>query len=642
MANTLKLFISPENQRLLAGSGAFNAAQTPVFYSGNKLNLELHLLEGSGVATSPYEVPFPAGSSVKVAIGTIATRPTSGQWRLSVSSTETSDLAYNASASSLQTALNAIAAVSSAGGVTVTALGDGYSVTWNTVGTKPTILAGTDTLVPSSYESIFVLQTGSLTEREIVYVELRQSPVALAESFSALPAPVASVITVSAWNGSNKVIRTSVSPDPKGGSYVLTIDGKNAVIPANASVADVRTALVNATYTTYSTITKTGSNQFDIVLTSDDTSSVDDSGLISSLGITGEIDLATSEMLAYLGSNGSVEATLEVTVTAGGEERTICQVDCLVANGVISSGAVAPIGIGTLLTEATANARFIRRDTAQSPTGADLDIIWPNLGVSLDGSDVADALSAANSPASGNAFATISDLSTWFDQSLDTTSSVNFANITTGGSLTALIALNDVTTISGKTITTNDGTDTLTILPTGITFGDSTTQSTAFIPADYLSKAGNLSGLASTSTARTNLGLGTMATETASNYLAKSGNLSGLASTSTARTNLGLGTMAVEMASNYLTTATAASTYALLSSFDQGVKTTDSPTFDTVTLTTSIVFPDASTINTAPVNGVQSNASGYTNAGFYTHYPYEVQVVDAATGTAYWVPARLV
>lgn len=36
-------------------------------------------------------------------------------------------------------------------------------------------------------------------------------------------------------------------------------------------------------------------------------------------------------------------------------------------------------------------------------------------------------------------------------------------------------------------------------------------------------------------------GLGTMATETASNYLTKAGNLSGLASASTSRTNLGLG-----------------------------------------------------------------------------------------------------
>lgn len=112
--------------------------------------------------------------------------------------------------------------------------------------------------------------------------------------------------------------------------------------------------------------------------------------------------------------------------------------------------------------------------------------------------------------------------------------------------------------------------------------------------SDYLTKAGNLSGLGSTSTARSNLGvaigsdvqaydsdltawagvnpsaysntsaingwfadpstngsfaasewrsdlgLGTMATETASDYLTKAGNLSGLANTATARSNLGL------------------------------------------------------------------------------------------------------
>ena len=54
----------------------------------------------------------------------------------------------------------------------------------------------------------------------------------------------------------------------------------------------------------------------------------------------------------------------------------------------------------------------------------------------------------------------------------------------------------------------------------------------------------NLADVTSALQARTNLGLGTMATATATDYLAKSGNLSGLASTSTARTNLGLGTIA--------------------------------------------------------------------------------------------------
>lgn len=67
---------------------------------------------------------------------------------------------------------------------------------------------------------------------------------------------------------------------------------------------------------------------------------------------------------------------------------------------------------------------------------------------------------------------------------------------------------------------------------------------------EKLVKSNNLSDLTSASTARSNLGLGTIATEAAADYLTKAGNLSGLASASTARTNLGLGTIATQAASN--------------------------------------------------------------------------------------------
>jgi len=71
----------------------------------------------------------------------------------------------------------------------------------------------------------------------------------------------------------------------------------------------------------------------------------------------------------------------------------------------------------------------------------------------------------------------------------------------------------------------------------------------------YLAIENNLSELTDTaSTARTNLGLGTMATATATDYLSKAGNLSGLASTATSRSNLGLGAVATDA---YATTAQA-------------------------------------------------------------------------------------
>lgn len=149
---------------------------------------------------------------------------------------------------------------------------------------------------------------------------------------------------------------------------------------------------------------------------------------------------------------------------------------------------------------------------------------------------------------------------------------------------------------TGISITTNASTDSITITNTSSSAG--LTDIAALTPTDNTFIVGNGTNWVteSGSTVRTSLGLGTMATETATNYLTTSSaastyqpldsdltTLGGLAKTdgnfivgngttwvaesgSTARTSLGLGTMATETASNYLTTATAASTYQPLDS----------------------------------------------------------------------------
>jgi hypothetical protein len=93
---------------------------------------------------------------------------------------------------------------------------------------------------------------------------------------------------------------------------------------------------------------------------------------------------------------------------------------------------------------------------------------------------------------------------------------------------------------------------------TYLQFPGGTQQTVAYPgPSGFLLKADNLSGLANTGTARTNLGLGTMATETATNYLTTAT----ASSTYLTQSNAASTYQTISGMSSYLTTSAAASTY---------------------------------------------------------------------------------
>lgn len=402
--NTYRFWMATDSNRLLANQNSFIQASPPAFYQGNVANLELFIVASAGVGLTPVEVPFPAGAEISVAVGNTNAYPTGGSWELSVDDVETEPMPYNATTAQVAAALNALTSVSSDGGVSVSKTGEGYTITWNTYGLKPTIGIGSDTLTPSSYESISLVQTGSAEHRQIVFVELRQNPIALSTDWTPLPTPSITSSLVKAWDGSSVIWRITIYPQPKAGTMTLSYGTTTATISIDSSATEIATAL-NAQ------VFATGQYQWDIVLAEDSTLSAT-GNLIGYNGYFGSINFATAECHQFLAGDEQRNTLVEVSISVNDQRFTLIQTGCEIFADVISDGVLTPLPLGVALSEQVANARFVRRDIDQNPDAATQDVIWQNLGVETLGSDVAGAINAADSPSAANPFATISDIPT--------------------------------------------------------------------------------------------------------------------------------------------------------------------------------------------------------------------------------------
>ena len=119
---------------LLASADTESLAQNPAFIRRDGRGRSLRFLTPIGAGFD--DAGIDAASLVEVAIGTPDSPPTSGAFTLTFGADTTSSLAYNITGANLQTALNALASITAAGGVTVTQDSGLYIVAFNSVGAR--------------------------------------------------------------------------------------------------------------------------------------------------------------------------------------------------------------------------------------------------------------------------------------------------------------------------------------------------------------------------------------------------------------------------------------------------------------------------------------------------------------------------
>jgi hypothetical protein len=226
------LFIDLTNRRLVASETNSAPVGLANFTKGDNGAFNLYFLEATGVINRPFEVVDKSSATVKLGIGSRLGVPETGTYTLTFGGDTTSALDAAATAGAIQTALNALSAISSAGGVSVTGeLADHFTVRFTTAGTQGSITANVSQLIPDTVAVIDERIAGSASVKEIQEIQLRLTPAVYQDSWTNLGTTVTATIatTVTGNASNNEVQRLSFSREPFAGTYRLTFPSVNAI-----------------------------------------------------------------------------------------------------------------------------------------------------------------------------------------------------------------------------------------------------------------------------------------------------------------------------------------------------------------------------------------------------------------------------
>lgn len=307
-------------------------------------------------------------TSLHVGIGTPGAAPVSGTFTLTFGADTTTALAYNASAATVQTALNELASITSAGGVTVTAPNNGgpYQVTFVSAGARTAISGNSDALYPLSTITCHSARDGTVDLSEIQLVVLDRQPAALAETFTAIAAPSVTVTTIQGGaSGVPEIQKVALSADVHGGTFTLTFSGQTtAALAWNITAADLATALAALSNIAPADVAVTGAFPewtvtFQGALTGNQPAMTGTAtGLQGPQGVEGELELSTAGIEQLVNGATSVDTFLEVSVSIDGKPVTILQTEIVVKNDQIPNAPQTGTGLPSYYTTGEADDLF--------------------------------------------------------------------------------------------------------------------------------------------------------------------------------------------------------------------------------------------------------------------------------------------
>ena len=367
-ANKVNFYIDIPNRRLVRDFFSNLEIFPRPMVQGDTVNVRIIGVEPNigGDPTRPWRyVSLP--TSTYLGLGPVGAAPELGTFKLTFGADTTTDLAYNITAANLETALNALASITSAGGIDVTGPDSGpYQIVFRTAGARSAITGNADLLYPLSTIQVYEARAGDAGTPEIQVVVIDRQPAALAQTFTAIGLPGITITTLQEGaTGVPEVQRVALDPTTHGGTFTLTFDGESTgALAYNITAANLQLELQALTTVGLDNLTVTGSFP-EYVLTflgsltgNQPAVTASSAGLIGPVGVEGNLALNTAGIEQLLAGDASVDTKLEISTTISGAPVTLIQTNVTIINDQIPNAPASGTGLPSYYTAAESDALF--------------------------------------------------------------------------------------------------------------------------------------------------------------------------------------------------------------------------------------------------------------------------------------------
>lgn len=316
----MTIYVDTSSQSLVISPNDIRRCLPPALTAGDTVPVVLAFLQRNPQPTNTgqpiYNYLDFSSSGVKLSVGPFGSAPTGGAFTLTFGGNTTPLLAWNISAYALQVALNALASITSAGGVAVTGnIAGPYRIVFVSNGAQALFTSATpNSLFPSSTVAVTTDQAGTSTTPATQVITLGQAATVVAAISTPQSSPA---VTVTSLQGT-VIQRVSIPAGTYGGTFTLTTNGNTtAAIPFAAQI-DVVAAAMNALSGVAGCTVWPGQNFWDITIPSwGHAITGSATGLIVPLTLSGTLDLTPQAVTDLLDGEETVLVPFLIQTTSG-------------------------------------------------------------------------------------------------------------------------------------------------------------------------------------------------------------------------------------------------------------------------------------------------------------------------------------